>query len=322
MKDYEINDNEEDVTCRLCGEQCKRIYGKHLKFAHNGMTTKEYKEKFPDAPITSLKDKNKTSVNSGDHMKTEKYKKMFSEKYSGEKNPMHSSKRTELQRKQNSPFSVEFYKKKYPNMIDSEIEIEIGKVAEKAKTDRLLPSNKEYWMLRGYEEEDSIKKVSERQTTFSKKICIEKYGKIEGIKRWMDRQEKWHKNYKKSNFSKISQKLYQSIWNNIKNDIDDVYFATLNENKIIEENTGRNFEFRLNLETSFILPDFFIPSKMKIIEFDGTYYHRPTPENKKREEIRDDAIRNNGYEVLHILEGDYLKNEQEVIQKCLNFLNN
>lgn len=89
IEDIEIDDNEVDVTCRICGEQCKRIYGRHLKHSHNGITTKEYKKLFPNVPITSLKDSQSTSVNSGKHMKEDKYRKMFSEKIRGEKNPMH-----------------------------------------------------------------------------------------------------------------------------------------------------------------------------------------------------------------------------------------
>jgi hypothetical protein len=72
------------------------------------MTTKEYKKMFPDAPIMTLSDKIKTSENSGKHMKDEKYKKMFSEMFSGDKNPNHKSKTTEKERRSRSPFSKEF----------------------------------------------------------------------------------------------------------------------------------------------------------------------------------------------------------------------
>ncbi len=49
----------------------------------------------------------------------------------------------------------------------------------------------EYWMLRGYSEEESIKNVSERQKLFSLDICIEKYGEVNGFIIWKDRQERW-----------------------------------------------------------------------------------------------------------------------------------
>jgi len=70
-----INDNTDTVTCRICGEQCKRIYGKHLKFKHYNMTTKEYKKMFIGAPIMALSDKKNTTKNSGKAYETEKYKK-------------------------------------------------------------------------------------------------------------------------------------------------------------------------------------------------------------------------------------------------------
>ena len=313
-----INDNEITVTCRLCGEQVKRVYGKHLKFKHDNISTKEYKKMFPGAPIMAKSDLEKTSKNSGNHMKTEKYKQMFSEMLKGEKNPMHRSKTTEEFRKKQSPFSKEFYKSRYPEMSDQEIEEKIKEVSDKAIKDRLLPSNREYWMLKGYTKSQAEEKVSESQRRFSKDICIEKYGEEKGLEVWIDRQEKWHKNYKKSNFSKISQELYISIYNEVKNNFNDIYFATLNEDKI--DDSGKNHEYRLRLNDKYILPDFYIPSINKIIEFDGTYYHRETPENKKRERERDISIKENNIEVLHISESEYRKNKEKTIKKCIDFL--
>lgn len=176
----------------------------------------------------------------------------------------------------------------------------------------------EYYLERGLSEEESIEALKDRQTTFSKEICIEKYGKEKGIEVWLERQRKWHSNYKKSNFSKISQELFISIWKNIKNDMDDIFFATLKDNKI--DNSGRNNEYRLMLKESFILPDFYIPSLNKIIEFDGTYYHRKNIENKKREEIRDKEIEKMGIGVFHINESEYRKDKKGTIQKCIDFL--
>ena len=316
-----INDNTETVTCRICGEQCKRIYGRHLKHSHNNMSTKEYKEMFPGSPITALSDRKNTTKNSGKHMKLEKYKKMFSERVIGEKNPMHRSKTTEQFRKENSPYSIEFYKKRFPDLGEKEINDKISELANSFTEDRLLPSNKEYWIERGYSEDESIKKVSERQTTFSREICIEKYGEEEGIKVWLDRQERWHNNYKKSNFSKISQELYQSVWDSTKNILNKecVYFASLNEVKEIVD-SEKNYEYRLKLNKSFILPDFFVSDLKKIIEFDGVYYHRSTPENNKREKERDQNIKDSGYNVLHILESEYLKDKKKTIQKCIDFI--
>jgi hypothetical protein len=61
-------------------------------------------------------------------------------------------------------------------------------------------------------EEEAKKALSERQTTFTLAKCILKYGEETGKQRWSDRQAKWMKNFPKSNFSKISQTLFWSIY--------------------------------------------------------------------------------------------------------------
>jgi hypothetical protein len=58
-----------------------------------------------------------------------------------------------------------------------------------------------------------------------------------------------------------------------------------------------------------------------VIEFDGTYYHRSTPENSLREEKRDKMILESGYQVLHVSEYDYKNDKQKIIDKCVAFLN-
>lgn len=183
---------------------------------------------------------------------------------------------------------------------------------------RLLPSNIDYWVGKGFNYQQAKDKVSKHQTTFSKEICIKKYGKEEGLKRFTERQNKWLSNYNRNNFSKISQELFWLIINSNNFDNDEVYFATYKNGEL--DDSGVNNEYRLKLNESFILPDFFIKNSGKIIEFDGVYYHRPTPENLLRETKRDNNIINSGYEVLHISENDYIKNKQKIIDKCLEFL--
>lgn len=312
-----INDNKETVTCRICGEQCKRIYGKHLKFKHNNMTTNEYKNIYPDAPIMALSDKEKTTINSGKHMKDDKYKKMFSDMFKGEKNPNHRNNTTELERKSRSPFSKDFIK--YNGM--ENVEEHISSFAKLAIKDRISDTTIQYYINKGYSLEYSEKLLKERQTTFSLEKCIEKYGYDEGYKKWTDRQEKWLNNYQKINYSKISQEMFILIYKELINVgfFDKVYFAKLDKNDNIHESKN-NYEYRLKLNKSYILPDFFIPSLNLILEFDGTYYHRDTTENKEREKTRDENIINSGYKVLHISEKEYNDNKELTILKVVNYI--
>lgn len=181
-----------------------------------------------------------------------------------------------------------------------------------------------YWLKKGYSKKESKEKLKDRQATFSLEKCIEKYGEVEGRNRWKKRQEKWLSNYKKNNFSKISQDLFQNLYDKIKEDFNEIYFATLNENKEIDE-SNKNYEFRLSLNNKVILPDFFIKDINKIIEFDGAYWHgeyKRDDFNKTREIKRDKSIINSGYKIFHIKELNYYKDPEREIQKCLDFIYN
>lgn len=212
-----------------------------------------------------------------------------------------------------SPFSEKFFKGS-----DN-----IEKVKEKAKSrKRELNADTtklEYWLKKTNGDIELAKKLlSERQSTFSLKKCVEKYGEENGKNLWLDRQEKWHKSFKKSNFSKVSQELFWEISKKLET-LDNIYFAQLSENKKIDI-SGKNNELRLKLD-KMILPDFIDIEKKKIIEFDGTYWHGKIGHgNKEREEHRDQILINSGYTVLHINEFEYKNNKQGVIEKCINFL--
>jgi len=54
-------------------------------------------------------------------------------------------------------------------------------------------SSVEHFIKKGYTEEEAKQKSKDKQSTFSLKICIEKYGDIEGNKVFKERQNKWQK---------------------------------------------------------------------------------------------------------------------------------
>lgn len=226
-----------------------------------------------------------------------------------------------------TPTKIDFWIKK--GYTEQEAKNIIGENQKKASSfvdyeKRVLPSNIEYWTDKGFSYVEARKKVKERQTTFSLEICIKKFGEDLGLKRWIERQEKWLKNYKKKNYSKVSQELFWELYNLL--DVEykkekSIFFATLNKETGEKDIENRNNEFRLKLNKSYILPDFFVLEDKKIIEFDGTYYHRINPENELRELDRDKNIKESGYSVLHIGENDFKEKRENVIKECLKFLN-
>ena len=331
MENIIITDNEEMVTCRICGINKKRIYGAHLKNEHK-ITSDEYKSMFPGAPLMAKSDLKNTTINSGKHMKEEKYKTMFSEKFKGENNPNHKNKTTEEERKSRSPFSKNF--SKYEEIENKEEHI--SNFAKEAIKDRISPNQKEYYMVKGYSEEESIKMVSERQKTFSLDKCIEKYGEEKGLDKWKERQQKWQKSLLengniKCGYSAISQELFSEILFNTRlksSKLENIYFAT------------KNKEYYISVKGSFYIYDYVDLNSKRIIEYNGDVYHAnpniynendyPHPFYKKngpsaketwdKDSDKLSVAKNKGFDVLVIWDSEYKKNKKETIKKCIEFL--
>lgn len=289
----------------------------HIRSRH-GMSVEEYKLKF-NSPIRS-----------------ESYLSKQSDRIKGDKNPA-SGHSGEL-----SPFSEKFYIRKGYSEADAK---KLAKSKQKSKKIGKTTTCVEYWMDMGYSEKEAKKQLRERQSTFSKEKCIEKYGKEEGMKKWQERQDKWMKtldnksdeekqeiNYKKlqgiinqnrTSYSKISQELFKSVYEIIKDkyEYNDIYFATKHDDGIYDDGSNEEYIVEIN-NGKYRLLDFYIETKKKCIEFDGDYWHGKCPGNKQRDAIREKEIIEtiDDIEILHIREKDYRKNPDKVIEDCITFL--
>lgn len=188
------------------------------------------------------------------------------------------------------------------------------------------PTKIEYYLSRGYTEEEGNQLISERQKTFILENLIDKHGKEKGTSIYNDRQKKWlrslHSNGNlKSGYSLVSQELFKSIDSNF---------------------TDNQFQFKLK-NGEFIISkyavDFIDHSSNKIIEFNGDIYHanpsiynesdNPNPWNRKLtssdiwryDKIRNDEIKSMGYKVLVIWESDYRRDRQKCMTECVDFIN-
>lgn len=219
--------------------------------------------------------------------------------------------------KELSPFSKDFvgYKDKTEDEKKKAV-LEATKHDMKGRN----PNQKEYWMKRGYSRKEAIEKISERQTTFSKEICIEKYGEEEGIKRWTERQQKWMSNYKKSNYSKISQEMFWQIYEKIKDKNFEIYFATLNPETKERDDSGRNYEYVIETMEGCIKPDFYLKNKKRVVEFDGDYWHGEARGNQERDRNRDKCLKDAGYEIWRVSERDYKKHPVAMVYEAVQFL--
>lgn len=160
-----------------------RIYGKWMKVMHPGKTSEDYKKDFPGAPLCCSKDKENTSKNSGQFMKSEKYRKKYSEMFKGKNNPNHSSHTAEQQRKERSPFSKEFYVKRN---LDEKDRTEFIKTVRKSV---ISNTNINYYLNKNYSQKESEKLLKERQTTNTIEHYIKKYGEELGPIKFKERNE-------------------------------------------------------------------------------------------------------------------------------------
>ena len=62
----------------------------------------------------------------------------------------------------------------------------------------------EYWLQKGFTIEESKDVLKDRQSTFSLKSCIEKYGDVDGLRLFKERQDKWQCTMNSKSYDEIS----------------------------------------------------------------------------------------------------------------------
>lgn len=314
---WELVNKENYIQCKICNKYTDSI-GKHLSIRHieyGGIT--EYKRQYPNSVIIS-----------------DNYKMYLTNKMKGKNNHNHTTNTTLLERKQKSPFSIESWKIKYPNINTTELEQLLLQFRDNALSNREFTVQIEYYLDRGYTPEESLQLLKERQTTFSKDMCVKKYGDNEGNKIFNNRQEKWLNSLLNNGnlnigYSNISQELFDNIKKRLPNN--NLKYATINNELRLKYNDGRIY-----------LYDFADIDNKKIIEFHGDLFHgnpnkflendTPNPFRKNilakdmwlKDKNKTEVAKNNGYEVLVIWESEYkrkgVENKEEIIKKCIDFI--
>ena len=115
--------------------------------------------------------------------------------------------------------------------------------------------------------------------------------------------------------------MFWKIYEIIKNDYSTIKFATLLNDKGDSDWSGKSHEQFIsgkNNERFFL--DFYIVDTLKVIEFDGEYWHNKIKKVKIRDKKKDDFLTENGYKLLRVKEEDFRKNPEKIINECLNFI--
>lgn len=126
----------------------------------------------------------------------------------------------------------------------------------------------------------------------------------------------WTENFNLG-YLKISQKLFWEIYNRIdKKYQEKIKFSELNYEVKIKVDYDDFINKLCDNKYSYIA-DFIMDNKN--IEFDGDYWHGH--ENiKLKDKKRDKYLTSKGYEIMRVKECDYIKNPENVITECINFL--
>jgi len=308
------------IICHLCNSKVQRIYGKHLNKFHK-ISSEEYKQMFPFAQLCCNKDLQHTSINSGLHMKEEKYRQMVSKQMMGENNINSKTKTDEITRQGRSPFSQVFYERLNKPAEDRAIFV------KRALKDRIAFWELQYFINKGMSEEEA--KIFRKSKKFSLVYCINKYGEEVGHKVWKERQDKWKsKVFNESTYigngtSNVSNMFITEVLKY--NDKNDHILHGKNEKSIYDKKNRRAYKYDLtNL------------SNKRVIEFNGVYWHckpelyestyfnkvkkQTAAEIQKYDEIKYELLKIYDYELLVIWEDEYKQNPEEIIKKCVDFI--
>lgn len=191
----------------------------------------------------------------------------------------------------------------------------------------------EYYTVRGYNENEAKKLVSSEQKHFSKNICIEKYGYVEGIKIWKNRQDQWQSTLNAKSNTEIARinklKLFKGG------------SASKGELQLFECLVNQGFECNkqyaiLKNNTQHYVYD--IIYKNKIIEYNGDFWHASPEKYKEYDLVKlpgkiitakeiwdtDKAkikfAESRGFQVLVVWESEFKQHKETVIKKCIQFL--
>ena len=248
--------------------------------------------------------------------------------------------------KEKSHQSIDFWLKKGYSQKESEIKVDKvwnnihKKTWDKRRNNPELykdvnTTQIEYWLKKGFTKNESIEKIKERQKTFTLEKCIDRYGEIEGLEIWNNRQIKWSEKvetkYKNGDFVKFRNDNYSEP----ELEMFDIIIEKLElKNKNVHYGKKQFYRHFKNLGKTFSYD--FVYNK-KIIEFNGDYWHcNPNTYNKnyfhkylqmfayeiwEKEKIKIKSIEDLGYDVLIIWECDYKYHKEETIEKCIKFLN-
>jgi hypothetical protein len=223
-------------------------------------------------------------------------------------------------------YSSEEAQRKYEE-VKSNREPKLKESLSKVNWDGKRKGQIQYWIKKGFSQDEAKIKVKESQTTFTLDKCIKKYGKEKGTLVYNDRQEHWKKSLQENFEREGDGRSYSSKFaNSIITELCSYFNIEIpkKEKWIKDKKTGNAYSY-----------DFTYGKK--IIEFNGDYWHCNPHiyeadyfnKNKgltaekiwKYDDEKIKLAKLKGYQVLVIWESEWLKDPKQIIEKCIKFIN-
>lgn len=305
--------------CKICDRECISVKGlsKHIRITHN-IEVKEYYDKY------ERKENEGYCVVCGNEVKFNRFK--------------YSSKTCSIKCKNliKFPVTIEFWKIRGYSELDSIIKIkELQTKASKSRKNPRSNTTIEYFMKRGLSRTDAISALRDRQNTRSKSKYIERYGEIDGIKRWTEVNKKWSENieaqYKAGKFKKTQKSKIFKVTS-----INELELAENLQNLYNSQLAFGANQLYIYDGTRYYYYDIADKINKKIIEYNGDYWHANPMKysktdivhsNKTAEEIwindmnKLNILKQLGYEIHIVWESEYINDKSTVLNNCLKFLN-
>lgn len=314
-----LKESGNSVICLICGFTSSTLFG-HIKAAHK-ITATEYKNKF--GPGT------KTLCDS--------FLETLSKRVSGNKNPAYNH------GGRLSPFSEKFVK--YQELSEDDMLLAIKTVsafAVESTTNDKRPTCIEYYLAKGYSQEESEKLLVHRQITFSLDICVEKYGVMLGTKVFFERQNKWQNTLQSKSDEEtklINSKKIRKSGTSISKQ--ETILKNILELEFNAEEVETQYQLKYydkeKLKNKFFMYDIKIGNV--IIEYNGDFWHRnpkkygvndelnqkgflkvKTADIWNRDALKKKVAEENCYYYYVVWENDFKQNQSETVSDLIKFI--
>ena len=172
--------------------------------------------------------------------------------------------------REKSCFCIEYWVKRGYTEDEGKNKIsELQSKLNKRVLKRKSPKTIDYWVNNGFSENEAREKISEIQSTFSLEKCIEKYGETDGYKRWKQRQEKWQKSlHENGNLHIGYSAVSQELFNEILK-----HYPEEERDYVFYGSKNKEYSIKNKENNYYYAYDFTDLNRRKIIEFNGDIYH-------------------------------------------------